>query len=231
MKMPEIKIYTAKEGYNKIAPYYDGWIWQQFWRENEYPFIVKWCNSLSPGVGLDIGTGSGQNLKCFLEKGHIINAIDISGKMLEKCEQKHNQYIIDQKLHCKELDIYNLKCFEAKYDWIISNRVFSNIKYIEDIIAKISNLLKYNGQCFISDIHPEHNYDYTNFSINGEDIYIETYKHSISLLKSLFDKYKLKVFSQKEITVGNLINHEILKSFPKLRNQFTPIFYCFILKK
>lgn len=228
--MAKSKIYTPKDGYNIIAPYYDSWKWQKFWHTNEYPYIEKWCNTLPRGLGLDLGTGSGNNLECFLSKGNKIDALDVSCEMLKICKQKYMDYILKGFLECLELDIYNLPDYERKYDWIISNRVLSHIIHINDIIKKMSHIIKFGGQCFISDIHPLHHYKYTNFTIEENEICIETYKHKTENIINTFIKNNFEVVKFKEVSTKELINGEMIKNFPQLLNQDTPIFYYLILK-
>lgn len=224
------KIYSPKEGYNIIAPYYDNWIWQKFWHTNEYPYIEKWCNTLSPGNGLDIGTGSGNNLFCFLSKGHKVDALDISEKMLDICRKKHIEYIRKKHLNCIELDICSLPAYERKYDWILSNRVLSHIKDINVVIEKVSNIIKFGGQCFISDIHPLHQYQYTNMTIDDYEICIETFKHQKEELESVFYKNSFEIITQKIITSENILNKDFAKQIPKLSTSNNPIFFYYIIR-
>ncbi len=226
------KIYSAREGYNIIAPFYDKWKWQQFWHLNEYPYIEKWCNTLKIGEGLDVGTGSGNNLKCFLDNGQSVTAIDISSEMLRICKLKYASYINTNNLKCLELDIREIYPYERKYDWILSNRVISHLNIFElsEVIKKISSIIKFGGQCFISDIHPLHKYSETNIQIGNDEVCIETYKHSIEEIKQVIKRHNFEILKFKEINVLNLTNKEILKQFPNLLNQETPIFYYTIIK-
>lgn len=228
--MKRNKIYSPKEGYDIIAPYYDNWIWQKFWHTNEYPFIEKWCNTLSPGNGLDIGAGSGNNLLCFLSKGHKVDALDVSEKMLDICKKKYAKYIQQNNLNCIELDICNLPIYERKYDWVLSNRVFSHIKNIDSVIKKISNIIKFGGQCFISDIHPMHQYQCTNMTINNCEICIETFKHQKEELEFAFAKNSFDIITQRVITTENIINKEFTTQIPKLSIKNNPIFFYYIIR-
>lgn len=228
--MVKSKIYNPKEGYNIIAPYYDSWKWQKFWHTNEYPYIEKWCDTLQPGLGLDLGVGSGNNITHFLSKGHKIDAIDISSEMLKLCTSKHENYINQGSLKCTEMDVYNLSDYERKYDWVISNRVMSHLKYVDNIIERISHIIKFGGQCFISDIHPLHQYQCTNMTIGEDEICIETYKHQVEDIVQVFIKNNFEIIKRKEISTFDLINGEIIKEIPSLLKQNTPIFYFLILK-
>lgn len=221
---------SPKEAYNIIAPKYDGWIWQRFWKNNEYPLIRKWCGKLPIGTGLDIGTGTGNNLDCFLQRGNRIDAIDISSEMLKLCIQKHANYIENGQLSCYEKDINQFWTEEKKYNWIISNRVFSHIEYLDVVIANLTKMLKYGGMCFFSDIHPQHDYKHTHMVIDDEDIVIKSYKHSIKELKSIFINNSFKIISLKEIRKEQLLDGGIMKDFPHSYRSDSPFFYYCILR-
>lgn len=224
------KIYNPKDGYNIIAPYYDNWKWQKFWHKNEYPYIKEWCDSLSCGRGLDLGTGSGNNLECFLSKGNKVTAIDLSLEMLNICKKKYKKEILKGNLECLELDIRDLSDCVREYDWIVSNRAFSHIKHIDTIIEKMSHIIKCGGQCFISDIHPLHHYENTNLTIKDSEICIETYKHKMDDVVHLLLKHNFKIIDFKEVGINDLINKDIIDYFPSLCNQDSPIFYYYIIK-
>lgn len=179
-------VYSAKEGYDKIAPFYDSWHWQSFWKDNELPILNRWCDKLKIGYGADLGTGSGNSLYRFLEKGHRIDAYDISPNMLRICKIKHLKYILSEHLTCYNFDVRFMYYLPKRYDWIICNRMLSNVSDIEDVVRVIGKLLKRNGKCFISDVHPDHKYLFTHLNVLNYNIYIETYKHSIEKLINLF---------------------------------------------
>lgn len=218
------KIYQVRDGYNKIAPYYDTWYWQEFWRKNEKPNIEKWCKFLVPGVGADLGTGSGNNLDVFLQNAHHVDAYDISEKMLSICKEKWRTFIEKSQLTCFEYDIENIFTFERKYDWLLSNRVLSHIKYLLPFIEKLAKIIKYDGACFISDVHPLRHYEYTHYIISDEDVLIETYKHSIDDIKKCFQLNGFEIIKYKEIGVQEAIGTE------KIHLDEEPIFYYMILK-
>lgn len=219
------KIYRVREGYNKIAPYYDTWYWQTFWKDNEGPKIEKWCvQYLAPGVGADLGAGSGNNLLKFLQIGHSVDAYDISDKMLDLCRNKYCDYLKTGKLHCYESDIERIYPYERKYDWILSNRVLSHIEDVQGFVRKVAQIIKYGGQCFISDVHPLRHYQYTHFKIENEDVMIETYRHPVELVKKCFVMNNFEILKFKEVNSNETINSE------KIRLDDSPIFYYFILK-
>lgn len=219
------KLYRPREGYNKIAPYYDTWYWQTFWKDNERPKIDKWCTQyLTSGTGADLGAGSGNNLLKFLQTGHSVDAYDVSDRMLELCRNKYSDYLEKGRLHCFESEIERIYPYERKYDWILSNRVLSHIENVEGFVQKIAQIIKYGGQCFISDVHPSRHYQYTHFQTENEDVMIETYKHPVELVKDSFIENNFEILKFREVGTDEIINSE------RIRLDGTPVFYYLILK-
>jgi len=225
------KVYSAKDGYNMIAEYYDDWKWQKFWKKNEFPIIKHWANNLKIGKGLDAGTGSGNNLEVFLNIGHEVTALDISKAMLEICKTKYPTFISNGKLDCLELDLLNLLSCRHSFDWITCNRVLSNIKDIEFVFRVFSTVIKDNGECLISDVHPLHEYENTNIVVNSKRVNIETYKHSMTKINQLILKNNFEIIDYKEFCFSDLKNENNLIEFEYLGDQKTPIFFYYILRK
>ena len=219
-----IQIYSAKDGYNKIADHYDTWKWQKFWEENEMPLIMEWSKNKKNSYGADIGVGTGRNLKIFLDNNNQIDGFDISDEMITICKQKYPDYIDKGTLNCYNLSIFDINNSNHKYDWIISNRVVSNIEDLEKFIQTLQKIIKVGGECFISDVHPDRNYDYTHLNIDNNDLYIETYKHPIQQIKQLFEKYNFEIVKYEEFLKDNL------KLTNTIKTDIKPIFYYFILK-
>lgn len=224
-------VLSSRQGYNLIAPYYDAWKWQFFWRCNEWPYMEKWCNTLKIGRGADLGAGTGNNLKHFIDLGHQVVAYDISEMMLAICKHKYTQEIATRKLTCIVKDIKSLSIHQQEFDWMICNRVLSHISDVSTVVRRIARGLKQHGECFISDVHPLHDYDYTHFRIGEKDIIIETYKHSLKELNQLFYKNGLSIVDFKEISQMDLFEKNIAHDFHSIKNETTPIFYYYILKK
>lgn len=219
-------ICDAEQGYDLIAPYYDSWNWQKFWKKNELPKLIEWMRSLSVGYSADFGVGSGNSLYPFLESGHRVDAFDISNRMLSLCIEKHFMYIITGKLKCYNLDVRKIRIKQRKYNWIICNRMLSNNPSVNDVARVMSSVIKRGGQCFISDIHPEHHYDNTHLRIGEFNVNIETYKHPITDVVDCFVKYGFKVLYKREYRKYNIRNSSLLEKY----RMFEPIYYVLILK-
>ena len=217
---------NAEDGYDLIAPYYDSWHWQKIWKSNEQPKIVRWMRALKIGYGADFGVGSGNSISPFLDVGHRVDAFDISKGMLSLCIKKHIPYLITGRLKCYNYDVRNIIISQRKYNWIICNRVLSNISSLDKVVSVMSKVIKNGGQCFISDIHPEHHYDNTHLRIGDFNINIETYKHSITEVVNCFVKHGFKVLFKREYRKYNIRNSSFLDKY----KMFEPIYYVLILK-
>lgn len=168
--------------------------------------------------------GTGRNLKILLANNNKIDGFDVSEEMIKICQQKYSDYIDNEKLTCYNSSVFEINNPNHKYDWIISNRMMSNIKDVEKFIQILQKCIKTGGECFISDVHPDRNYAYTHMNVDDNDIYIETYKHSIPKIKQLFEKYNFEIIEYKEFLKDNLKLTDTIKTDTK------PIFYYFILK-
>jgi len=229
--MPEKLILSPKQGYNIIAPYYDSWKWQDFWHRNEYPLIQNWCRSLTVGHGADFGAGSGNNLECFLKAGHKVTAYDVSDMMLLVCQHKYSKEIEKGQLKCLVQDICDMEVSNKAFDWIICNRVLSHVQAVAKVIRRIGRTLKSGGECFISDVHPMHNYEHTHFRLGSKDIIIETYKHNLEEIAKLFFINSMKILEYREVRYVDLYDKITAGNLHAIQDDDTPIFYFYILKK
>ena len=219
-------ICDAELGYDLIAPFYDSWHWQKFWGENELPKLVIWMRSLKVGYGADFGAGSGNSLLPFLKSGHRVDAFDISNRMLSLCVEKHLTYVITGRLKYYCMDVRKIWIKQRRYDWIICNRMLSNNQSVSDVARVMSKVIKRGGQCFISDILPEHHYDNTHLRIGNLNINIETYKHPIAEVVNCFVKHGFKVLFKHEYRKYNVRNSSLLDKYM----MYEPIYYVLILK-
>ena len=93
---------------------------------------------------LDFGCGSGRDLKCFLERGYSVDAMDGS---LELCKAASNYTGIEVKhMYFHELDEYE------KYDgiWACASILHVKKEELPEIIRKMSLAAKANGIIYLS---------------------------------------------------------------------------------
>lgn len=228
--MQGIQILNPKEGYNLIAPFYDSWKWQEFWRRNEQPYIMRWSKHLLPGTGADLGAGSGNNIRLFINSGHNIVAYDISDMMLMACQHKYAKEIESGRLRCIIQDISKINVSTRQYDWLLCNRVLSHIMDVSNVIKRMAHILKVNGECFISDVHPLHSYEHTHYRIGSKDVIIETYKHDLNEMTNMFYYNNFEIVDFKEICKTELFDKDIAENINTIQENI-PIFYYYVLRK
>lgn len=102
---------------------------------------------------LDVGTGTGEVLKYFLEiypkQGILENAygkgIDISKKMLEIANKKLSSFENSQKVTISQQSIYQQDIRKESFDFIICRNSFHHFELIEESLEIMSKVLRRNG--------------------------------------------------------------------------------------
>jgi len=218
------------ELYNdKLAEQYDGATLKGKW------FAPKETNKLlsrfrlvkNNSVVLDLGAGTGQSIKPFLNKNCKIYTVDISNKMLRIIKQKY------PKAKTFKHDINNglsRLCFKNQYfDIIIAVGVLEFIKNIGKIIRETHRLLKNDGYFIFTYelLLNNHKFQKLKVQYNTEG-YIENPPD--------IAKFKLYRRSKKEMNkllnrVGyKVIRHFKIKAFLKGPSK-TPVYYGVVLVK
>jgi 2-polyprenyl-3-methyl-5-hydroxy-6-metoxy-1,4-benzoquinol methylase len=226
------KIYKAERGYDIVSSNFDQNKWIFFWAKNEAPFVQEWLGNIKKGFGLDAGAGTGIYLDSIVENGHDCIQLDISSKMLLVNKKKHSDIKPSRAVHLKAR-IDKRIFIENLFDWILCTRVLSHCKNLERQIATFFDYLKPDSECFISDIHPAHDYDQTGFRIDNDNkILIETYKHTIEDYKIAAMSSGFEILFFKEFNLNTLIEKPDSKQFSKLYSHpDNYIFFVLILKK
>jgi len=176
---------------------------------------------------LDLGVGTGQSIKSFVNKNCKIYGVDISNKMLQATKQKYPEV--------KTLK-YNISNgltglhFEPKsFDVIIAVGVLEFIKNIRRTIKETHQLLKPNGYFILTYevLLPNHKLQNLKVQYNAEG-YMEN--------PPQITRFKLYRRSKKEINnILNNASHQIIRHF-KIRaflkgSSKIPVYYNIVLAK
>lgn len=96
------------------------------------------------GIIIDIGAGSGRDIKYFLDRGYVVDGIDASEEM---CRLASTYSGI--KVNCEKIQDWHP---DMKYDGIWANASLLHLKYaeIEEFICRTSNYLRPNGVLYVS---------------------------------------------------------------------------------
>jgi len=97
--------------------------WNEKYRTGDYPrspsgIVTRYHVLVRPGRALDIAAGPGRNAIFLAEKGHKVDALDISDVAIRALKGSDSRI----RTHCCDLDTYTLP--RTRYDLIV------NIRYL-----------------------------------------------------------------------------------------------------
>lgn len=170
-------LFSAARGYDKAALAYKSWHWFRFWRLNEMPLVARWTRLLPVGPGLDAGCGLVPYAHLFAPHGLECVGVDCSTGMLMAARRARCG------LPLVRADICSLPFPSLSFSWILCTRVLSHVMRTSDALKEFSRVLRPGGQCLITDIHPEHDYEHTSIRTSTDRIHIQTFQHSLEQLR------------------------------------------------
>lgn len=174
-------VHDPRTAYDLGASYYDTWTWQTIWRDIEWPSIDDIVYRISTRIRgtpsiLDLGIGTGSYLQYLGRRYDIRNCcgVDVSERMLEIARSKlKNGPVLSLG------DARDLRFPDASFDVVLLCRVASHLSDICSVASEVRRVLRRGGIFIISDLHPNHPYQFTRIPFGGAKLSIMTYKHSI----------------------------------------------------
>jgi ubiquinone/menaquinone biosynthesis C-methylase UbiE len=222
----EHQVYDSRLGYALAASAYDTWHWPHFWHQNEAPMVHRWAATLSPGVMLDAGSGTGPYRPALEHAGHQVIAADLSAEMLAIQVQKFPRAAV------VEARIEALPFRASSFDYILCTRVLSHIKALTPVFGEFARITKPGAGLLITDVHPEHHYSEMSIRTNRERISIETYKHPISDTKQLLWSSGFETTEFREFHFEDLAWKPPSENFENIYSDLKlPIFYVASLRR
>lgn len=120
-----------------------------------FPKILELIGEIKEKKVLDLGCGAGDLSRLLINKGAIVDAVDISKEWVEIC-RKDNANI--KNINCYQSDSSELKSIkDYTFDIVIMNMVLLNIDSkikLEKTFREVSRILKNNGIFIFTDLHP-----------------------------------------------------------------------------
>jgi ubiquinone/menaquinone biosynthesis C-methylase UbiE len=221
-------ILSPREGYDRVAWFYDQWIWQSFWDENEAPIVSELVDLVDPAYVLDIGVGTGRYLHALCQKGIDGVGIDLSQAMLSIAENR-------PKLAGKLLqsDVRNLPFTSNFFDAAIAARVFSHVKELDIALAEVARVLLPGGALIYTDIDGDHEYETTRVKTPLGDFHIEVNKRGIQeVIKEIEDSGLFEVKSIRQLNAANVSWLPPASSLRSIdRTGAKPISFVMLLQK
>lgn len=166
---------SPEVGYDLAATHYDGWSWQDFWREHEFPLVRRILeNRPSPRCGLlDVGCGTGYYLSRLADLFERSSGVDVSDGMLSIARANY------PALDVRKAGAERLPFADASFDAVISCRVLTHIADIDNAFAEIGRVLRPFGVAVVTNIDADHRYGSTRLPVGGKDtVLVETIKHT-----------------------------------------------------
>lgn len=194
-------ISTAEAGYDAIAKHYDGWKWQKIWAALEEPRIkamIAADKGQLPLNILDIGVGTGRNL-AFIKREFsdaACTGLDISSGMLAVARSNLGASADLSKGNARRL----FEQESSAFSHALLCRVTSHIENPWPVLAEATRVVLPYGKIFISDLHPDHNYQNTHCHLADRTVAIETYKHADALWQRMARNLGLKILFAHEVT-------------------------------
>jgi|WetSurMetagenome_2_1015567.scaffolds.fasta_scaffold149116_1 ubiquinone/menaquinone biosynthesis C-methylase UbiE len=169
---------SAEEGYSLAAEYYDSWKWQDFWRENEFPVVLRRLLAAKIKRGLlDVGVGTGAFLRYAapkLPKGIRLAGVDISEGMLDRARMG-----IGRSAELVQADVQEHLPFENNsFDGVVMMRVANHLSQLDSALSEIARVMRPQGLFIATDFADEFAYTCTRLPSAEGKLSIKTYKHT-----------------------------------------------------
>jgi malonyl-CoA O-methyltransferase len=135
-------------------------LWAKGYEKIENPMFELEKGRFIPLLGvvkgkkiLDLGCGTGRNSVPLAKKGALVYGIDFSREMLNEARKKAKKSKV--KIEFKRQNITKrLPYSNESFDIVIADLVFNHIKNLKLLLKEISRVLKPEGFCLASDVHP-----------------------------------------------------------------------------
>lgn len=135
-------------------------LWAKTYEKEENLLVEMQKGRLLPLLGnvkdktiLDLGCGTGKNAVLLAKKGATVYGIDFSKEMLAEARKKAKR--ARAKINFVKRDVTKKLPYEArKFDAVISALVFNHVGNIVPVLKEIKRVLREEGICLISDLHP-----------------------------------------------------------------------------
>ncbi len=220
----------ARTGYDLAARNYDSWSWQEFWEKNETPVIEQTLRSLTSARILDIGVGTGRYFQLIRSMGHEVYGIDVSAEMLAVAAKRFDRSSFEPYL--REGDVRSIPFYRQLFDCILCCRVLSHVDDISLALSEMLRVLRRGGVALITDVDGRHRYDATRIPVQGKDVLIRIYKHTLEEVVNAASDVGFVVEEARLVHANDLHWRPPERDFPKIDwSGRTPISYQVALRK
>lgn len=223
-------ILASAAGYDRVAANYDTWKWSRFWDAYEAPLVRQLLAATRPKSLLDAGCGTGRYRADVERLGCTYVGLDSSMGMVKAHHARHGRdtrtAIVGQG------DVRALPFQPAFFDFVLVNRVLSNVTEAGRAVAEFARVLRPGGLLALTDVHTDHPYDVTRLPTCDGWVHIETHKHALADLRSAAIAAGLVPEASREFWLADLDPPPPPAEFAKLyQHPERPIWYYLSFSK
>lgn len=207
--------------YDRAAPIYDAWSWQEFWTRNEVPRVRELVMERKPRPreAIDVGTGTGRYASVLTELGIRTTGVDTSSAMLRLARARLGWRARFVRADLLKIDL------PQRFDCILGCRVLSHIASLPAALSKLTNVAADRAALVLTDLHPQHGYDRTRIEMSDGDLEIPTFKHHPEDIAAKLEHLGWRVDSHRDFRYGDL-RWRPIEGFRSIdRSGVRPIFF------
>ncbi len=219
--------FSNTEGYNRWSSIYDQYP-NLTVAIDELTFPKLWEHLHNKHI-LEIGCGTGRHTQKLVAARNHVTGIDISNGMLSVAQMK----LTGMPVTLIEADFMTYDLLKSNtFDAIISSLVVEHVKNLEHFYHRVANVLKVDGEVFISEIHPSRALNgslaHFNDPESNECVYLDSTAHSQNRMEEAANHASLKLIQKIDV----LKNDDLIALDPKWsKYKDRPIIQIWYFKK
>lgn len=146
---PGVRVATGMtaEAYEQWAPSYDDGGNELL--QLDLPLVDEVLATLPPGVGVDVGCGTGRLAERLAAHGHAVLGVDASAPMLEHAHRRvpAGRFVVG--------DLRELPVETGSVDVLTTGLALTHVPDLDAVLAECARVLRPGGTAIVSDVHPD----------------------------------------------------------------------------
>lgn len=194
-------VYSSEEGYNLYADQYD--LSSGFLNTFENYELLRMFGDLKEKKILNVGAGTGRNIRDLIDLGSEVTALDISEEMLKLCEKRF------PRIECVVGDVEKMPFEDNAFDVVVAMFVIVHLRDLTKAFDEIYRVMKDGGMFIVSNINQRKAPKLK--LLDGKEIVIESYYHRPEDVIKALDRSYFKVEDEKFVYDDGIWINQIIK--------------------